>query len=222
MILKGNILITSDKNIIFQTINTMPDVKIISLTEDNDLNMNPGYFISGTVLLPPIDAVIAEIDGDEQKYDMIYYNHLSYPIVQEYMSTIIAFLYKGGKLLLYFPNEEYNNTMIKLLNFIMAIYGIHIGILGDLNYDNASCYFDANLEWYQLDLIYYYTGIIDWREYLYYYPIDVPINNQMVNLLMNQIKPYGDTYEQKLNVIKRLRVGIKEKPNLINPIMWRC
>jgi hypothetical protein len=222
MILKGNILITSDKNIIFQTINTMPDVKIISLTEDNDLNMNPGYFISGTVLLPPIDAVIAEIDGDEQKYDMIYYNHLSSPIVQEYMSTIIAFLYKGGKLLLYFPNEEYNNTMIKLLNFIMAIYGIHIGILGDLNYDNASCYFDANLEWYQLDLIYYYTGIIDWREYLYYYPIDVPINNQMVNLLMNQIKPYGDTYEQKLNVIKRLRVGIKEKPNLINPIMWRC
>lgn len=218
MILKGNILITADKNIIYQTLNTMPDVRIINLAEEDNLGIDPRCYVSGTILLPPIDALIAEIDGDEQKYDMIYYNHLVSPIIQEYMSSIIAFLYKGGKLLLYFPNDEYNNTMIKLLYNIMMIYGIHIGILGDPNYDNASCYFDANLEWYQLDLIYFYTGIMNWQEYLYYYPLNCPINDNMLNLLMNHIKPYGDTYQQKLDVIQRLRVRIKEKPNLINPI----
>lgn len=222
MILKGNIYITTDENIIREAIYNRPDVKVISLTEEGQLkDIDPRCYVSGTILLPPLDAIIAEIDGDEQKYDMIYFAHMSSPSVKEYMSSIIAFLYKGGKLLLYFPSENYNNTLKKMLYFILIQYGIHIGIIGDTNPDNARCYFDANLECLQLDLIYFYTGIMDWREYLYMYPLNFPISNQILDILMNQIRPYGNTYEERLNVIQRLRVGIKENPNLINPIMWR-
>jgi len=218
MILKGNILITTDKNIILESIHMRPDVKIISLDEDNELGLDPGMFIPGTILLPPVEAIIAEVDGNEEKYDMIYSAHLLSDPVKEYMSSIIAFLYKGGNLLLYFPNQEYNNTIKKMLFFIMVLYGIHIGIIGDPEPDNTVCYYDANLENIQLDLIYYYTRIIDWREYLYYYPANFPITDQMMNLLMYQIKPYGKTFTEKLEVIQRLRVGIKKNPNLIAPI----
>lgn len=113
---------------------------------------------------------------------------------------------------------EYNNTMKKMLFFIMVIYGIHIGIIGDQNLDNATCYYDANLENIQLDMIFYYTNIIDWREYLYNYPPNCPITDQIMNILLAQINPYGKTFNEKLEVINRLRIGIKKNPNLINPI----
>ena len=218
MILKGNILITTDKNIIYETINMRPDIKIISLDEDNSIGLDPSVFVPGTILLPPVEAIIAEVDGNEEKYDMIYSNHLISDPVKEYMSSILAFLYKGGKLLLYYPGEDYNNTIIKMLFFIMVTYGIHVGIIGDQNPDNATCYYDANLENIQLDLIYYYTRIINWREYLYYYPLNYPISDQIMNLLLTQIQPYGNTFQEKLEVINRLRVGIKKNRNLINPI----
>lgn len=218
MILKGNILITSDKNIIYETIQMRPDIKIISLDESNELGIDPSMYISGTILLPPVDALIAEVDGNEEKYNLCYTVYLSSPPVKEYMASILAFLYKGGKLLLYFPNQEYNNTMKMMLYFILKIYGIHIGILNDPNIDNATCYYDANFEPYQLDLIYFYTGIIDWREYLFNYPLNIPISDQIFNILMNQIKPYGKTIEERVEVINRLRSGIKKNPYLINPI----
>ena len=86
MILKGNILITTDKNIIYETLHMRPDVKIISLDEDNSIGLDPSIFVYGTILLPPVEAVIAEVDGNEEKYDMIYSNHLISDPVKEYMS----------------------------------------------------------------------------------------------------------------------------------------
>lgn len=219
MILKGNILITDNKDIIMKTLNMRPDIKLISLDEENSLGLDPSVVIPGTILLPPPEAIIAEVDGNEQKYNMIYQAHLLSEPVKEYMSSILAFLYKGGKLLLYYPNSEYNNTMKNMLFFILILYGIHIGIIGDPSQDNATCYYDANLDNIQLDLIYYYTNILDWKEYLFNYPPNYPIPDQIMNILFKQINPYGNTFNEKLEVINRLRAGIKKNPYLINPIM---
>ena len=216
MILKGNILITTDSNILLETLNMRPDVRIINLDESHELKIDPRCYIPGSILLPPVEATIAEVDGNEAKYDCIYFNHLSSDYVREYMASIIAFLYAGGKLLLYYPNSEYNNTLKKLVYFIMNIYGIHIGIIGDPN--ESVCFFDENAEYIQLDLIYFYTGIIGWKEYLYCYPIGLVIPDFIMNILLNQIKPYGETFEQKLEVIQKLRIGLKNNKNMINPI----
>jgi hypothetical protein len=217
MILKGSILLATNINQINQVLTRMPDTKIISMSEERDID--PRYVLSGTILLPPIEAIIAEVDGNEQKYDMIYSRYLFSSNVKEYMASILAYLYKGGKLLLYFPVKEYNNSINKLLGALLTMYGIHVGIIGDPNKDNATCYYDSNLEAFQLDLIYFYTGIIDWREYLYYYPINIPISDQMMNILFNNIRPYGDTFNERLEVINRLRIGIKANPYLSVPIM---
>ena len=218
MDLIGNIYITSDKNILFETMNMRPDVKIISLDENNELGIDPNRFVSGSILLPPVEAVIAEVDGNEQKYDMIYSAHIFSDPVKDYMSSIIAFMYLGGELLLYYPDSDYNNTLKKMLYFILSTYGIHIGIINDPNPDNRVCYLDNRYEGLCLDLIYYYTRIIDWREYLYQYPLNLPINDSIMNILMYQIQPFGDTYEEKLEVINRLRKIVKKNPKIIVPI----
>ena len=71
MILKGSIFITTDINNVINTINMLPDVRIINLAEYNEMELDPRYFVPGTVLLPPVEALIAEVDGDEDKYNHI-------------------------------------------------------------------------------------------------------------------------------------------------------
>ena len=216
MDLLGDIYITTDKNIVFETINMRPDVKLISLDEDNELGIDPKCFISGSILLPPVEARIAEVDGNEQKYDFIYSSHLNSDPVKEYIACLIAFMYKGGSVLMYYPDSDYNNTLTKLLFFIMSIYGIHIGLIGDPN--NGVCYLDGRYEGLCLDLIYYYTGIIDWREYLYQYPSSLSINEGIMNIILEQMRPYGDTYQEKLDTVLRVRERIKKDPKIIIPI----
>ena len=216
MDLLGDIYITTDKNIVFETINMRPDVKLISLDEDNELGIDPKCFISGSILLPPVEAIIAEVDGNEQKYDFIYSSHLNSDPVKEYIACLIAFMYKGGSVLMYYPDSDYNNTLTKLLFFIMSIYGIHIGLIGDPN--NGVCYLDGRYEGLCLDLIYYYTGIIDWREYLYQYPSSLSINEGIMNIILEQMRPYGDTYQEKLDTVLRVRERIKKDPKIIIPI----
>lgn len=216
MILSGNIYITTNLNTVLEAYN-MNTSRIIDLDESNNLGLDPRYRIPGTILLPPPEAIVAEIDGDEQKYDYIYSLYLSSDAVQEYMASIIAYLYRGGKLLLYFPDSDYNNTLKKLIYFIFNIYGIHIGLVGD-NGTEGSCFFDADKEFFQIDLMFIYTNIIGWKEYLYLYPVNLIIPTNILNILLNQINPYGETYEEKLNVIQRIRIGLKNNKNMICPI----
>ncbi len=218
MDLIGNIFITTDKNIVFETMNMRPDVRIISLDEDNTLGIDPKLYISGSILLPPVEAIMAEVDGNEEKYDFIYNVHIKSEPVKEYMSSIIAFTYKGGSLLLYYPDSEYNNTLKKMLYFILINYGIHIGIINDPKPDNQICYLDNRYEGLCLDLMYFYTGIIDWREYLYQYPLHLPIVDSIMQILLQQIKPYGDSYQEKVDTVLRLRERIKENPKIIVPL----
>lgn len=218
MILKGSIFITTDINNVINTINMLPDVRIINLAEYNEMELDPRYFVPGTVLLPPVEALIAEVDGDEDKYNHIYYEYLKLPHIQEYMASIIAFLYMGGKLLLYYPDSEYNNTLNKLIYFIMNIYGIGIGIVGENGEIISGYCYNADLEYFQLDLIFFYTGIISWKDYLYLYPSNLVIPMHILNILMNQIRPYGDNLEEKINVIQRIRFSLNNNKDLINPI----
>ena len=219
MILRGNIYITSKKDIVFQALSSDPALKIISIDEDKTLGLENDRIIPGTILLPPIDAKIAELDGDEQKYDIIYSIHLQTDPVKQYMAGVLAFLFNRGRLLIYYPDQEYNNTKIKLLAFIFIIYGVHIGILGDSNLDNATCFYDANLEHFQLDLIFQFTRIIDWRTYLILYPLEFPIPDQILDILFMELHPYGLTLKERLDEIDRLRARLKENPNVVRALI---
>ena len=214
--LLGTIYITDNDQIIYQA--NLANTKIINLDEDGTLMENPA-FIGGTCLLPPIDAKIAEADGNEQLYDSIYSQHLNMPFQKEFIAALIAYLYRGGNLLLYLPELGYDNTTNKLIFHMYALYGIHIGIIGNPNPAIANCYYDNSCIPIWLNMI-YAANVITPYEYLFKYPLDaqLPVNGPIMNKLICDIMPFADTLQDKINYILRLHQLIHKNPKAIPAI----
>ena len=123
--LTGNIFLTSNLDNVYNR-PTFEKIIVINMDEDTKLSKIIPDCIEGICLLPPVEAMMAEVDGDETKYNSLYLSHLYNQ--QDFMSAIIAFLYKGGQALIYLP-DSFNHTKQKLLEFIFQVYGIHIGDL---------------------------------------------------------------------------------------------
>lgn len=210
--LKGSIYITDKLEVIYNApINNLS--KIVSLDEDGILDTNKDI-IGGTCLLPPIEAKIAEADGNEQLYDMIYAEHLLLPFQQQFIAALIAFLYKGGNLILFLPELGYTNTIEKLIDHLYRAYGIHIGLIGSQNPVLANCFYDVKCIPIWLNLI-FSAEVISAEEYLYMYPVDALITNeQIMNILIDKIQPYGLTINEKRNYIYRYHKLIHKNPNV--------
>jgi hypothetical protein len=210
--LKGSIYITDNLEIVYNTpMNNLS--KIISLDEDGILDANKDI-IGGTCLLPPIEAKIAEADGNEQLYDMLYTDHLLMPFQQQFVAALIAFLYKGGNLILFLPELGYTNTMEKLIEHLYRTYGIHVGLIGSQNPVKANCFYDVKCIPIWLNLI-FSAEVISAEEYLYMYPVDALITNeQIMNMLIDKVQPYGLTINEKRNYIYRYHRLIHKNPNV--------
>ena len=212
-ILKGTIFITDNLDYLYNT-PLNGTVKIVSLDEDNILNIESNNIIGGTCLLPPMEAKIAEADGNELLYDNAYSNHLLMPFQQQFISALISFLYKGGNLILFLPELGYTNTMEKLIEHLFKIYGLHPGIIGHQNPQIANCYYDAKCIPIWLNLI-FMSNVISVYEYLYMYPEDANIfNNSVINMLIQEIQPFGDTMNDRVNYITRLHRLIHKNPKV--------
>ena len=85
MFLKGTIYVTDDEDIVYKA--PANNTRIVSLDEDGVLLKDDSILV-GTCLLPPIEAKIAEADGNEQLYDMAYSNHLLEPYQREFISAL--------------------------------------------------------------------------------------------------------------------------------------
>ena len=216
--LKGTIFIT-DKIDYLYNIPLGKNNKIINLDEDGILQIESNDIIGGTCLLPPIEAKIAEADGNEQLYDNIYSSHLLLPFQQQFISALIAFLFKGGNLILFLPEIGYTNTTEKLIEHLFSLYGLHPGIIGSQDPRISSCYYDDKCIPIWLNMIYSVNAISAY-EYLYLYPIDAILNNNMIlNQLINDIKPYGvNTINDKINYIYRFHKKIHENKYVFPPI----
>lgn len=214
--LKGTIFITPNINIIYNT-PLNGNTRVVSLDEDGVLGDNKDI-ISGVCLLPPIEAKIAEADGNERAYDAAYANHLLLPFQQKFIAALIAYLYKGGNLILFLPEIGYTNTMDKLVEHLFRAYGIHVGIIGATDPKIANCYYDAKCIPIWLNLI-FSSNVISAYEYLYMYPVDAKIQNQnIMNLLLMQMNPYGETINDKIDYILRFHQKIHVNPKLIQAI----
>lgn len=210
--LKGTIFITDNIDQIYN-VPLNGSTKIINMDEDGILMENQNI-IGGICLLPPMEAKIAEADGNEQKYDAIYSSYLLEPYQQKFISALIAFLYKGGNLLIFLPEIGYNNTTQKLIMHLYTLYGIHIGLIGDPNPVQSNCYYDDKCIPIWLNMI-YTARVISPYEYLYEYPVDAPITNeQVLSILIDDIKPYGETLMDRRNYIFRLHKLIHKNPRV--------
>ncbi len=211
-ILKGTIYITDDPNIIYN-IPINSNTKVINMDED-DILVNTDAMLVGTCLLPPVEAKIAEVDGNEALYDSIYASHLLEPYQQQFISAMLSYLYKGGNLMIFLPEIGTTYTREKFIYHLFSRYGVHCGLVGHPNPQISNCYYDNRCIPLWLNLI-YSVNVISATEYLLNYPVDATINNNMIiNKLIDELNPYGNTINDKINYILRYHKLIHNNSNL--------
>lgn len=216
--LKGNLYITNDVNMVYNMIATSR-VIIIGQPDTNFVNQTGASI--GSILLPPYNASMCEMDGDINSFVNIYTSYLSNIEQTTFIAHIIKALYEGINLVFYLSKDESELMYSKvLLQYLEFYYGIKVGTVeqpfvyyNTPEYNSVIC----NLL-YQLDLI-------SNEEFFINYPIGIPIDNNSIVKLIREINPYiNDTsFESYVHYFNNYKEMIKQNNNLFlsNPISRR-
>lgn len=205
--IKGWMALSTDPKYCYE-MSTIPNTKIISLDEDNtypeiDPKINNGV-IHGTILLPAPEVLWAEIDGDEYKFNSLYFEQLMSINISEFIYTLIGYLYRGGNIIIY--TENISTSIRYLIDFFQNAYGIHMAT-------SESNPFTFDLTCVPMWAIGIYSlGIITPFEFLKEFPIDAEISKDIYTKLIVDINPYSElnNYYEKIDYINLLR---KNKAN---------
>ena len=212
-LLMGKIYLTKDIKVINDT--PLDVTKIINLDEEGYLQDNNSTILGGRCLLPPIEAKIAEVDGNEVTYDNIYKSHLLEEFQQDFITALIAYLYKGGQLMLFLP-DDYNTTIEKLIQHMWILYGIHIGFIESPNINERLCFYDEKCIPIWMNML-YMASVLYPSDYLRLLPPEVPINinNMVLNKLIIELNPYGETINEKIKSLTEYRQKLFINPSTI-------
>lgn len=210
--LLGRVDITDNLQFVYETIQSgNPNVVVINLDEDNQQLMHSQNVLGGTELLPPPEALMAEIDGDEQMYDYIYSMHFGDPFIAQYVTALIAALKVGKSLLMYYPtlDPSETKTVPKLIDQFWKNFGIGIGLLGH----NDGVY-DYNKLPLWLRLL-YLGRMIGYKEFLFDYPQGNAIDGPVMELLLQDIRPFTTTFQlqEQINFVLSYWKHLQMNPN---------
>lgn len=157
-IILGSMYITNDPNAAIASVNQTTKCLCIS---DNPIVPNSDDFIVGAVLLPPVEAKIAEIDGDAEKFFAIYSEYLLSDVPSDFISVLLGWLHKGGNLIVFVDCMIDDPWVMNFVNHLMIYYGLHLGIIGtDVQFIYDPNFNDSN------NNILYSAGMITPGEYL--------------------------------------------------------
>ena len=206
---KGNMALIYNPNIVYDVLISDQAVFVFSLDEDND---NPKLdpeknrrVVMGTMLLPPVDAMWSLTSGEWDKFQMEYYNHLISPEVTEFIFMLIGLIYRGYKLVFYYPDDS--SEVIKyLMEFISRNFGIHVF---EPNKENDLFIYDeSKVPMYLCGI--YYAGMLSSLEFLYMYPIEINIPNDIYPKLIYDMKPIGNSLVEKIEYLDEIRKKMHE------------
>ena len=86
----------------------------------------PECFIPCSILLPPFNALNAEIDGDIKTYKDLYFSYLNFNLdCFEMIGTMLAALYSGVSMTIYVENGNELSHMNTLIEYFALFHGIH-------------------------------------------------------------------------------------------------
>lgn len=197
-VIKGSILITDDINFVY----SIPDasIKVLSLDEDGKLNPQLPNVIQATCLLPPLECLIAESDGNADVYDMTYYAHLNQPFQQQFIGAIISYLYKGGSFIVYAPQLKDTISIMQLRKNLMILYGIGMGII------NSPVKFELDYRCIPIWLnMMYEARTISAREYLHEFPKDAIIAPNILQQLVIDLNMYYTNYQEAFDILNQCK-----------------
>ena len=206
----GNLAIIYDYIIIRDILFNDPYSIVFSLDEDNehpelDPERNPTRIAMGTMLLPPVEAMWSLTSGEWDKFQMEYYTHLMSPEVTEFIFMIIGLMYKGRKIILYYPDDS-SEVINYLVQFFMSNLGIHI--FEPIKQNDLFGYDENKIPIYLCGI--YYSGMISPEEFLLKYPPNAPIPNDIYPKLVFDMRLVGDNLADKVKLIDEIRKKSQE------------
>lgn len=121
---KGSIYLVTDFDMAISAMNSNNKVLFVG-----ELNRNiPEGFIVASVLLPPLESVSAEVDGNLEMAEQIYMHYLdtSEPCFGMFATLLVA-LYNGLNIVLYIDGGQDLSYINTLLKYFDMKYGLRIG-----------------------------------------------------------------------------------------------
>lgn len=215
--IKGIMIISSDPKFCFD-LSMNGNNKIISLDEDDEVielsPLNNSNVVKGTILLPPIEAIWKEVDGDEFGFVETYTTYLSSPSVSEFITVLLGTIYSGNNIIIYCPEfdtvVDNSNLYVKVLyRFLENVYGIHIGT----NDIDPFMINPLMIPAFMIEI--YAMGIIDPYLFLLEFGNSGDIPDPVYLKLINDINPYGNSYIEKKEYIDSIRQSILQKNTVV-------
>lgn len=155
----GNIVLINQMQQITDAINS--NYNVIALTDEVEQFQYTPVLTAG-VLLPPYEALSAELDGNYQAAEQIYMEYIFHPDRLNVIATIIAALHMGKNIAIYIPYHESRNFRFVyiLCTIFLNSYGICIGDMAGLGM-NPVCQYnpDFMLEATRIELMYIFDKI---------------------------------------------------------------
>ena len=178
MMIFGSIYIYNDIEGAFNTIAN--GAKLIVMSEEIPFDKYDPNIISGTCLLPPPIAKMAEIDGDAERFYELYSEYLLSDVPVDFISVILGFLHKGGNITMLVCCDINEPWLCAFINHFMMYYGLNLGsIVSPFSYNPA---FDDCING-----ILYSSGIETPYEYLYNHTPGIPIPDYELTQLQSQL-----------------------------------
>lgn len=159
--------------------------KVIYIVEEPDVRFatHPAIVTAGT-LLPPMEAIEAELDGDIQKSIMLYEDYLRQWESNVYISIILAAAIKQVPIGIMFGRDESNMQFPKMLiDFLYKYYGLVLGIGGKIQPYIVEQMIPKDLS------ILYASNMIDYQTFMEKHPPFLPIDAEIIPRLAYDIRP---------------------------------
>ena len=182
----GSINVTSDIKLVEDVLYS-GGVKVVIVDEENPFQGANNIVVMGSVLLPPYEALAAMIDGETRIFAQIYHEYLCRREPESFIVLLITCLYRGMNILLFIPDQEADFLQPLLYQF--ALFGIIVGSVSNVFMINPQ------QEPQRVILMYLYDYITA-DEYLKMLPINVPIDERVLPLLIRDINPHLPVYSK--------------------------
>ena len=121
---KGSLSVCADINYAMQ-FRYNNNVKILYIGEAIKPNDLPQGFIPFSILLPPFEALQAEIDNNMQLYERIYTQHLLSKDCVDAFATIVTVIWAGKDVVLLVENGQ----VLQHMSFLIRFFIINLGLI---------------------------------------------------------------------------------------------
>lgn len=213
----GQLLITIDIDLVNDTLtNGVGKVLVLSENQDNKTIFSSPNVIPASILLPPYESVMADLDGNTEMANIEYINYLCRKEPDMFICAILAALLKGINILIYIGKDEAEMPFVSsLIRLLYDQYGITIGTEHhQFMYNKA---YDA-----VIDSKLYLYELITYQDFFILYPETVMIPDYLIPKLIVDMNPYvevqtTDNYKMYFEGYKN-RIKSNNNQLLINPI----